>query len=428
MKKIKQLMRNKFIKNVFILASGTAGAQAIIMLLSPIITRLYGPEAFGIMGAFNAMINMIIPVAAMTYPIAIVLPKKNEEAKNIIKLSLLISTLLSILSLLVIVPFKDYLVSLFRLTEISPYIIFVPIVIIFAGLMQIMEQWLIRTKQFSINARVTIFESLITNLGKVGVGFFYPHAIVLIVFTAFSNGIKGLLMFFLNKNSIFITKHEKIQDVKNIKKLSKKFYDFPLYRAPEQFLNAASNGLPVLMLTAFFGPASAGFYSIGRTVLRLPTQLIGKSVGDVFYPRIAEAYNNKENIVNLIKRATLALAGVGIIPYGIIILFGPQLFSLVFGNDWVIAGEYARWLALWSFFGFINRPSVRSLAVLSAQKFHLLYTIGMLITRIIVLITGYYIFSSDTIAVALFGVSGAILNIGLIIFTLKISKSRMNGE
>src|SRR5699024_1825873 len=195
-----------------------------------------------------------------------------------------------------------------------------------------------------------------------------------------------------------------------------------------QFLNAASNRLPVLMLTAFFGPASAGFYSIGRTVLRLPTQLIGKSVGDVFYPRIAEAYNNKENIVNLIKRATLALAGVGIIPYGIIILFGPQLFSLVFGNDWVIAGEYARWLALWSFFGFINRPSVRSLAVLSAQKFHLLYTIGMLITRIIVLITGYYIFSSDTIAVALFGVSGAILNIGLIIFTLKISKSRMNGQ
>src|SRR5699024_6707922 len=348
MKKIKQLMRNKFIKNVFILASGTAGAQTIIILLSPIINRLYGPEAFGIMGAFNAMINMIIPVAAMTYPIAIVLPKKNEEAKNIIKLSLLISTLLSILSLLVIVPFKDYLVSLFRLTEISPYIIFVPIVIIFAGLLQIMEQWLIRTKQFSINARVTIFESLIRNLGKVGVGFFYPHAIVLIVFTAFSNGIKGLLMFFLNKNSIFITKHEKIQDVKNIKKLSKKFYDFPLYRAPEQFLNAASNGLPVLMLTAFFGPASAGFYSIGRTVLRLPTQLIGKSVGDVFYPRIAEAYNNKENIVNLIKRATLALAGVGIIPYGIIILFGPQLFSLVFGNDWVIAGEYARWLALWS--------------------------------------------------------------------------------
>src|SRR5699024_9958521 len=105
-----------------------------------------------------------------------------------------------------------------------------------------------------------------------------------------------------------------------------------------------------------------------------------------------------------------------------------QLFSFVFGSDWFVAGEYARWLALWSFFGFINRPSVKSLAVLSAQRFHLIYTILMLITRLIVLAIGYYVFSSDIVAVALFGISGAILNIGLITITLKISRKRMNEQ
>src|SRR5699024_10694305 len=187
-----------------------------------------------------------------------------------------------------------------------------------------------------------------------------------------------------NNETIRYTDGHKKNNKREIRLLAKKYYDFPLYRAPEQFLNAVSNSLPILILTALFGPASEGFYSIGRTVLSLPTQLIGKSVGDVFYPRIAEAFNNKENIVNLIKKATFALVAVGIIPFGLIVLFGHLLFSLVFGNDWSKAGEYARWLALWSFFGFINRPSVRSLAVLSAQRFQLIYTVFMLITRVIV--------------------------------------------
>src|SRR5699024_5569361 len=295
---------------------------------------------------------------------------------------------------------------------------------IFAGLMQVAEQWLIRTKQFSINARVTFYQSLITNLSKVGVGFIYPGAAVLVILTAFANGIRAFMMIIFAKNSNYQV-DKKIHTQKySIKKMMKKYSDFPKYRAPEQFLNATSNGLPVLMLAAFFGPASAGFYSIGRTVLSLPTQLIGKSVGDVFYPRIAEAARNKEDVTALIKKATLALAGVGVVPFGLVILFGPTLFSFVFGSDWIVAGEYARWIALWSFFGFMNRPSVQSLPVLNAQKFHLIYTIVMLVIRLGVLIIGYYVYSSDILAVALFGALGAILNFGLITITLKISRTK----
>lgn len=57
------------------MASGTAMAQVISMLLAPIITRLYGPEAYGMMGTFMAIIGIFTPIAALTYPIAIVLPK-----------------------------------------------------------------------------------------------------------------------------------------------------------------------------------------------------------------------------------------------------------------------------------------------------------------------------------------------------------------
>lgn len=427
-KRIIKLLKKKFVRNILVMATGTIAAQLITMLLSPVITRMYGPEAFGIMGTFTAMLNIVIPIVALTYPAAIVLPKSNLDARGLVHLSLIITIIMSVISLIIIVLFYEQILNIFSLDEIANYLYLIPLVVIFSGLLQVVEQWLIRTKQFTISARVTFYQSLIVNGSKVGVGFLNPVAAVLVFITAFGNGIKALMMIIYAKKSNYPINNDERKEIKDLKKLAKEYYDFPFFRAPEVFLNGISQGLPVLILTAFFGPASAGYYTIGRTVLNLPTQLIGKSVGDVFYPRIAEAKNNNENLTQLIKKATIALAGVGVLPFGLIIFFGPDLFSFVFGSDWVVAGEYARWIALWTFFMFINRPSVRSLPVLDAQRFHLIYTFFMLISRVGVLAVGYYIFASDIVSIALFSITGAILNIGLIVFTIKISKKRTHNN
>lgn len=425
--KFNTLRKHPFVKNVFIMASGTAAAQVITMALSPIITRLYGPEAFGLLGVFTATIAVITPIAAFTYPIAIVLPKSEQEAKGIIRLSLNISVTISIIVAVILMLFNESIVQLFNIGAITPFMYLIPLVILFAGLLQVTEQWLIRTKQFGITASVKFFHSLVLNGSKVGIGLFYPVAAVLIVLTVFGQLLNALMMIFgvirkNNKNGQSSVLEDS-SDPLSLKKIAKRYKDFPLFRAPQVFINAASQSLPVLMLTSFFGPASAGFYSIGRTVLSIPSQLISKSVGDVFYPRISEAANNGENLTKLIIKSTFALAAIGVLPYGIIILFGPPLFAFVFGTEWVTAGEYARWIALWVFFMFINQPSVRALPVLSAQAFHLKFTFFTLITRTTVLAIGYFVFSSDLVAVALFGVSGGMLNIILILMSIQRSRN-----
>lgn len=422
--KLNGMRNSSFVKNVLVLVTGTAAAQAVAMALSPIITRLYGPEAFGVMGTFNAIVTIVAPVAALTYPIAIVLPRRDEDAKGLIKLSLIIALIISLLSTVILLIFGNKILNLFNIEELSFFIYLIPLVILFSALMQVAEQWLIRTKQFSINAKVTFYQSLIVNGGKVGIGFFYPFSTVLVLFTAAGNGIKALMLIVFSSRKNENQANNNSQPKKDMIVLAKEYYDFPLYRSPQVFLNATSQSLPVLLLTTFFGPASAGFYAIGRTVLSMPSTLIGKSVGDVFYPRITEAYNNNENITNLIFKATIVLAVIGIVPFGTIILFGPFLFSIVFGSEWYIAGEYARWISLWVYFMFINQPSVRSLPVLSAQGFHLKFTIVTLTVRVLALSAGYYLFNNDLLAVALFGISGAILNVILILITLKISKSK----
>lgn len=422
-KLLDRFIKSSFIRNVFIMATGTAGAQAVTMALSPIITRLYGPEAFGILGTFSALIQIIIPIAALTYPIAIVLPKSDENAKKLIKLSLYITFFISFITALSLLIFNTSIVKVFQIEEIAPFLYLIPLVIIFAGIMQVTEQWLIRTNQFSINAKASFLQSVVTNGSKAGIGLIYPSPSVLVIIQTIGNGVKALIMVMFARNKKYNKNTYVDEKILSLKELAKKYIDFPLYRSPEVFLSSITQNLPVLLLTSLFGPASAGFYSIGRTVLGLPSRLIGQSIGDVFYPRISEAANNGENLNKLIKKATIVLAVIGIIPFGIVILFGPFLFEFVFGKGWNVAGEYARWIALSSYSIFVNKPSVRSMPVLRAQRFQLFFTIITLIVQTVALLLGFFIFNNDLIAVALFGISAAVLNSTLILVTLKRSKN-----
>jgi len=421
--KINSLFKSTFVKNVLIVATGAAAAQAIGLILSPIITRLYGPEAFGIMGTFTSLTRIIVPIAALTYPVAIVLPKSDANAKRLIKLSLYITAIVAIITTFLLLFFKDFVIDIFNLTEIASFIYLIPLVIIFAGLGQISQQWLIRTNQFAINAKTTFLQSFIINSSKVGIGLVYPFASVLVVLQTLSEALKAFLMFAFVRKSDYKSNNSTENNL-SLKQLAKKHRDFPLYRAPEELFNTISQNLPILLLTSLFGPASAGFYSIGRTVLGLPSRLIGQAIGDVFYPRINEAAHSGENLTKLIKKATYSLAGIGIIPFGIVVLFGPGLFSFVFGAGWETAGEYARWISLLSFSTFINKPSVRSMPVLNAQRFHLIFTIFRFTVRIISLIIGFTVFKSDIVAVALFGITSFLTNLLLISITLRLSKTK----
>lgn len=418
-----ELDKKPFVRNVIVMATGTAAAQVITMALSPIITRLYGPESFGLLGVFTAIVAIFAEIAALTYPIAIVLPESDNVAKGLVRLSLSISVVIAVVGSFILLFFKQPIVTVFQIENIAPFLYLIPLVVLFSGLLQVIEQWLIRTKQFRITAKVSVLYALILQGGKIGIGFFHPFAIVLIILTVFGYGLKALMMIIGLKLTDIGRVTESSVESMTIKEIAIKYKDFPILRAPEVFINAISESIPILMLTSFFGPAAAGFYTIGRAVLNMPTQILAKSVGDVFYPRISEAAHNGENLTRLIAKTTFILGVVGLLPFGIVILFGPFLFSFVFGPEWLPAGEYARWIALWSFLIFMNSPSIRSLPVLSAQGFLLKYTIFSIITRFSVLAIGNSYFSNDLVVIACFGVSNALLNIALIIITLKISKN-----
>lgn len=373
------------------------------------------------LGTFTAILAILTPIAALTYPIAIVLPKSDTDAKNIANLSIFIAVGVALLTTIVIITAGEWLAHAFSLETVAGFLFLIPVAMLFTALKDTFTQWLIRKRQFAITARVAVTQSFFVNAGKAGAGYFFPVGAVLIGITVIGQALLALQLWIgIRRTSAARPKADK--GTGTMSSLAKQHRDFPLYRAPQVGLNAVSQSLPVLMLASFFGPAAAGFYSIGMTVLGIPSTLIGTAVGDVFYPRIAEAENRGENLFKLVMRATGALAIVGLAPYATVVVFGPELFAFTFGPEWAKAGEYASWIAVLMYFVFINSPSNKAIPVLRIQRFYLWFTVGALLTRAAGLAVGYFIFESDYTAIAIFGLSGAAVYFAQISIVLVLCK------
>ncbi|MCX9557197.1 oligosaccharide flippase family protein, partial [Vibrio cholerae] len=85
--------------------SGTLVAQIIAIAVLPLLTRLYTPEQIGVQNLFITTINILMPLATLSYPMAIVLVKDKQDGIN--STILLSTVIVSILSFLLTLVFLD---------------------------------------------------------------------------------------------------------------------------------------------------------------------------------------------------------------------------------------------------------------------------------------------------------------------------------
>lgn len=417
-------MRSKLLRNILTVVSGTAGAQAITMAFMPVITRLYGPEAYGVLGTFLSVTLMLIPIAALTYPIAIVLPKRDDDARGLVRLSLIVAVLLTALTALLLQTYGSWLVQKADVAIIEPYLMLIPLVMLSGAALEIAQQWLYRTQRFNITASVAVGNSLLFNSIRTVAGFIQSSALVLVCTTALQQALHasmlGLAMWRAKAHDAGAEKTE--QASPGLADLARRHSDFPLFRAPVMLINAVSQHMPTLVLAIYFGPAAAGFFALGKQVLSMPTNLIGKSVGDVYYPRITRAVHDGEAISAMLVKATTALALVGVVPFALVIIAGPALFAWVFGDQWQVAGEFARWLALAEFFIFISRPCVVAVPALALQKRFLLFEVVSTTLRISALFAGALLWGGASATVQAFAYASILIYSALMVIVLIASR------
>lgn len=137
---------SSFATDVLKLVTGTTLAQVIAVLASPLITCLYGPEAFGFLALFASITSIIGVIACMRYEMAILLPQDDRTAANLLGLSLLCAAVVSGLTVLVLYVGGDVLLSLLQAPGLGPYLILVPPFVFISGVFLALNYWNLRTK------------------------------------------------------------------------------------------------------------------------------------------------------------------------------------------------------------------------------------------------------------------------------------------
>lgn len=427
---IKKLVQKSFLRNVVTVASGVAMAQGVSLLFMPVLTRIYGPEIFGIQGVFASVVGLGLTIAALSYPTAIVLPEKDADALGIVRLSLCIGAVVSTLAGILLALWGREFLALLNAGSIADYIFLVPLAMLFGVFSAVLNQWLVRKGQFKILARHTMMSAVVLGSAKTCLGYIHPTATALILTNTFGGFANTLLSYFgwRRANAVRAVSNTSLCPPTPTRKLAQRYADFPLLRTPQNLINTFSQTLPVLLLAGFFGPAAAGQYSIAIAILAAPTALIGNSVASVFYPRITQATRVGENARSLIVRATLGLAGAGVIPFALVASGGPLIFRTIFGSEWSTAGEYAQWLAPWIFFQFINSPAVSAIPALRLQKGLLLYELFSTGAKILSLWIGFNYYKSPYVAVAIFSAVGVVAYVWLITWVILRGNVRVNNR
>jgi O-antigen/teichoic acid export membrane protein len=324
-------------------------------LLSPIITRLYTPEDYGILTVYTAILGMVTIIGSLNYELGIPIAEDDKKAANMIALCIVVVIFVSGIIALLLFLLGNWFLKLFDGETLSRYQYLIPIGVLLTGFYAVFNQWAFRKKSFKDISKTKVSQSIAQNVTKVGLGLMGVGPIGLIFggILGQSAGIITLAKPFLKDYSYLVKRINHREIIWSAKRYKK----FPLFSAPGQLLNSAGIQLPVLFITSLYGPEVIGFYGLANGVVNLPMTLIGRSVGDVYFAEAASiGQENPLKLKALSNKLLKKLILLGLIPLFLLLFFGPTLFGLIFGGKWNEAGVYAQIIAFMVYARFVFDP------------------------------------------------------------------------
>lgn len=379
-------IKSEFGGNIAALMSGTVLAQALPIAASPILTRLYSPSDFGALALYMAIYSVIGVVVAGRYEVAIMLPKDNTDASNIMALSAAITLATSVLVGIPAVLFNDQIAQFLDSPALAKWLYLLPLSVMLAGFYQTLSYWNNRRKRFKDLAISRIAQGGGTAASQSVVGYgLGATSGGLISGAIIGQVLATLFLGWANRRSIAETRP--VLSLSRIGENAKKYKVFPFVSSWAALLDNGALQMPLFIITKFFGAAITGLFSFTFKVLTVPLSLIVGSLAQVLLQKTTEIHNqNPCALRGYIFRILLLLCCMAI-PFILIFSFyGVEIFSFVFGKDWARAGEFAAILSLAAGVRFVVSPLSVVLSLRHNVKKGAAWQLGYFVTLTTVLL------------------------------------------
>jgi O-antigen/teichoic acid export membrane protein len=411
-----------FLRNILSVFTASTITQFIPILTAPILTRIYTPNDYGVLGILMGIIGLFGVFSTFGYSNAIIIAKTDEETNKIVGLCLKNLVIVTILSSLVIIAFGDLIANSFNIKNYSILLYLVPTSILLSGTASIFGLLATRYQYYKMISTNRVISAVISTVFSIVIGLIYKSLIGLIIGFIISQLISSvILLFFLKKKHQTITLLEFIKQPTKL--VAKNFSDFPKYVLPSDFINNFSNLIPVFVLSSYavLPQVAVGFYNMSNRILGLPIGLISNSIGDVFKQRAASDFNEFGSCRPIFIKTFRALLVSSIIPFAILITCGADIFAIGFGEKWRGAGEYSQILGVMFFFRFTVSPLSYVFYIANKQKLDLYLHLLFILVGFLSLYIGIKIFENIKLSLWFFSIAYSTIYMLYLFISYKIS-------
>jgi O-antigen/teichoic acid export membrane protein len=329
--------------NIFILILGTVLSQLVPVALQPLLRRQYTPEDFGQFAMFSAVTEVLVTIASFRYEQAILIPKEDEESKDIFKLTLLICLIFNTIVLL----FFTF-IALFDINYLKPKgisnlsLLLIPLTTFFFSVINSGSHWYNRSGSFKDLSLNKLYRRVSEGITQVFFGFL-SNPLGLIFGMFFGVFISSFHVFYKTK---ILKKFFFEIDFHYSKYIFLKYNTFFFYGVFPSLLYILSTFIPVFIISSHFSTNIVGQFDLSRQVLAFPLVIISMSLNQVLIKKVILKFHNNESFMKELNTtffATSIIAILIIIGYYII---GNFLVLFVFGEKWKIAAQISEILVI----------------------------------------------------------------------------------
>ncbi len=353
----------EWIRSTGTLVMGTAAAQVISLAASPVLSRFFGPEAFGSYSVFVALMTLLATVSGGRLELAVSLPLHDSQANTIAAAA----RQLSLVVMLAAAAVGAVLLATLRLLSPSHSSPAWLLLVAPAGLLVAWNgayaQENLRELNFSLQARLRILRSV-------------AYAAVAIGLAKFSSGSSGLIAATITAQLLVLVAHLRrnptlIAGRLRTAAMVRRYQEFPTKQVPASLLESGGAYLPLLFFAPAFGPAEAGYFFLAQTVLRQPVQLVSSAASEVFRQWLSQRYAAGESTREGAVRVAVALFALALLVFSPLIIASDVMIPKIFGSEWNDSVIYFQLLAVISAFQFVAGPFSATFYVMSRLSWNL---------------------------------------------------------
>jgi O-antigen/teichoic acid export membrane protein len=362
------LLRDRFLRRLALLSGGTLVGHGIVVLVSPLLTRLYTPEEFGLLGVFTALSGILGSSIALRYDFAVPVVAADDEATDLVAVAQAATVSLTLGLGLVVWWLGPWLADLTNTPRLSSVLWLLPLALLLWGGSLPLTLWSIRGDAYRRVAFNKTLRFLTQGVAQVGLGLLGSGGPGLVL---------GLVLGYLVSLGHFLlalpaTARARLRAVRpaRLGELAARHWRYPAFSCSSGLLQSATRFLPTILMAALYGPMVAGWFALAERMLDLPVALLSNTASAVYLGELRGLDSAARR--RLFRRTAgrfLLLGGLGMAP---LLVAGPGLFALVFGEPWRTAGMMAQYLVAVQLARFVVIPISQTLNVLQRQDLHLL--------------------------------------------------------